>query len=168
MRQRRFFLGGSVAIAVAAAEFAGVWDSPAAGATATGAAFDKIIYRDRGGFTGGGTGKSLLVSGDGIVEARNRDGAPRILSLGQEELSELSSIVGAVDWPSIPREYLSPGAADLVSNDLTVVIRGMEHETRVDGLAKIPHSLRELLGRLEAVYRRAMSEGRKGRSIAAP
>lgn len=160
MRRRRFLLIGLVAAAVATAEFRSSRCAFAAGATAPGVAFDSITYRDSGGFAGGGTGKSLRVSRDGIVEAAIRQGAAKTLRLDQQELTSLSSTVQAVDWASIQPQYLSPGAADLMRSDLTIVMHGTQHETRVDGLARLPPSLKELLGHLDALYRRARSEGK--------
>jgi hypothetical protein len=92
-------------------------------------AFDQITYRDTGGFAGGGRGISLTVTGSGNLEAKVPNSPPRIGVLQGQELAELHSAVAVVDWPHVERNYLTPGAADLVIRNLTIVIRGQTFET---------------------------------------
>jgi hypothetical protein len=115
--------------------------------------FDRITYKDSGGFAGGGTGMSLTVSSDGKIEARSRNGASTTRVLTEQEMSDLKAAVAAVDWSTIEQRYMTPRANDLIFKDLTVVIRGAAHETHADSLAKIPPSLQELFRRLDALYR---------------
>ena len=118
-------------------------------------AFEQITYRDTGGFGAGGRGISLTVTGSGNLEAHVLKGPPRVRSLQGQELAELSAAVSAVDWLHIQRDYRTPGAADLVIRNLTIVIRGQTFETHADSLAKIPPALGELFSRLDALYRRS-------------
>jgi hypothetical protein len=119
-------------------------------------AFDQITYRDTGGFGAGGRGISLTVTGSGNLEAYVLKGPNRVRSLQGEELAELHTAVSAVDWPHIERDYRTPGAADLVTRNLTIVIRGQMYETHADVLAKIPPALGELFSRLDTLYRRSI------------
>jgi hypothetical protein len=48
-----------------------------------------------------------------------------------------------------------------VNNDLTIVVEGETYVTHADGLARIPAALRELFGRLDALYRRATGPDKK-------
>ena len=118
-------------------------------------AFDQITYRDTGGFGVGGRGISLTVTGSGNLEAQVLKGQPRVRTLQGEELAELHAAVAAVDWPHVERDYRAPGAADMVTRNLTIVIRGQTFETHADGLAKTPPALGELFSRLDALYRRS-------------
>jgi len=118
-------------------------------------AFDQITYRDTGGFGAGGRGISLTVTGPGHLEAEVLGGPKRVRTLQGEELAELHAAVAAVDWPHVEHNYLTPGAADLVVRNLTIVIRGEMCETHADFLAKIPPALQELFSRLDALYRRS-------------
>lgn len=119
-------------------------------------AFDQITYRDTGGFGVGGRGISLTVTGSGNLEAHVLKGPPRVRSLQSKELAELSTAVSAVDWPHIERDYRTPGAADLATRNLTIVIRGQTYETHADLLARVPAALQELFRQLDALYRRAI------------
>ncbi len=67
----------------------------------------------------------------------------------------VDAAVAAVDWPHVEHDYRTPGAYDLVTRNLTVVIRGQTFEAHADGLAKIPDALRELFSRLDALYQRS-------------
>jgi hypothetical protein len=118
-------------------------------------AFDQITYRDTGGFGAGGRGISLIVTGSGSLEAHVLKGPNRVRSLQGEELAELQAAVSAVDWSHVEHDYRTPGAADLVTRNLTIVIRGQTFETHADGLAKIPDALGELFSRLDALYQRS-------------
>lgn len=124
-------------------------------------AFDQITYRDTGGFGVGGRGISLTVTGSGNLEAQVLKGPPRVRSLRGEELAELHVAVAAVDWSHVEHDYRTPGAADLVTRNLTIVIRGQTFETHADGLAKIAPALGELFSRLDALYRRSTRQERK-------
>jgi hypothetical protein len=117
--------------------------------------FDTITYRDSGGFAGGGTGKSLSLSGDGRLEAQARGHARTAVQLQPGELADLCTAMAAVDWPHIEHTYLYPGAADLIIRDLVVVVRGNKYEIHADGLSKLPPVLQEIFDRLDAFYRRA-------------
>jgi len=90
-------------------------------------AFEQITYRDSGGFGAGGRGISLTVTGAGNLEAQILSGQPRVRTLQGEKLAELHTAVAAVDWPHVERDYRTPGAADLVTRNLTLVIRGQTH-----------------------------------------
>jgi hypothetical protein len=118
-------------------------------------AFDQIRYRDTGGFGVGGRGISLTITGSGNLEAQVLKGPPSVRTLQGQELAELHAAVSAVDWSHVEHDYRTPGAADLVTRNLTMVIRGQMFETHADGLAKIPDALRELFSRLDALYRRS-------------
>ena len=124
-------------------------------------AFDQITYRDTGGFAVGGRGISLTVAGSGNLEAHVLKGPPAIRSLQGEELTELHAAVSAIDWSHVERDYRTPGAADLVTRNLTIVIRGQTFETHADSLAKIPTALGELFSRLDELYRRSIRPGAK-------
>ena len=63
--------------------------------------FEKITYRDSGGFSGGGTGMSLMVMGDGTLQARRRNSPSITRALREQELTELCAAVASVDWEHI-------------------------------------------------------------------
>jgi hypothetical protein len=88
------------------------------------------------------------------VENEANYAARQLLSLHGEELAELHAAVAAVDWSHVEHDYRTPGAADLVTRNLTIVIRGQTFETHADSLAKIPAALGGLFSRLDALYRR--------------
>ena len=117
--------------------------------------FETITYHDSGGFVGGGTGKSLSVTADGKLDARTRDRRQTTIQLQPRELTDLNTAVANIDWPHIESSYRLPGGHDIVSRDLTVVIRGTTYETHADMMAKVPSGLRELFDRLDVLYRRA-------------
>ena len=58
-------------------------------------AFDRITYRDSGGFGVGGRGISLTVTGSGNLEAQILSDQPRVRTLQGEELAELHAAVAA-------------------------------------------------------------------------
>lgn len=122
----------------------------------TSVAFDQITYRDSGGFGVGGRGISLTVTGSGNVESQVLEGAPRTRTLQGPELAELHAAVAAVDWSHVEHDYRTPGAADLVTRNLTIVIRGQTYETHADSLAKIPVALGRLFSRLDTLYRESI------------
>ena len=124
-------------------------------------AFDQITYRDTGGFGAGGRGISLTVTGSGNLVAHVLKGPNRVRSLQREELAELHAAVSAVDWSHVEHDYRTAGGADLVTRNLTIVIRGQTYETHADGLAKSPPALGELFSRLDALYRRAIRPEQK-------
>jgi hypothetical protein len=148
----------SVAAIILASAF--VFSVRAAPATSSDA-FDQITYRDTGGFGAGGRGISLTLTGAGNLEAQVLKGSPVIRTLQGTELADLHAAVAAVDWSHVEHDYRTPGAADLVIRNLTIVIRGQPYETHADGLAKIPFALGELLSRLDALYRRAIRRQEK-------
>ena len=147
----------AAAVVVASVCIFGVHAAPATPSDA----FDQITYRDTGGFGVGGRGISLTVTGSGDLEAQVLKGPPRIRSLQGQELAELHAAVAAVDWPHVEHDYRTPGAADLVTRNLTVVIRGQTYETHADILAKIPASLGEFFSQLDELYRRSVRAGGK-------
>jgi hypothetical protein len=89
------------------------------------------------------------------LEAEVLGGPKRVRTLQGEELAELHAAVSAVDWPHVEHNYLTPGAADLVIRNLTIVIRGERYETHADFLANTPPALQELFSRLDALYRKS-------------
>ena len=101
------------------------------------------------------SGVQNAVSGSGNLEAHILKGPPRIRSLQGQELAELHAAVAAVDWSHVEHDYRTPGAADLVTRNLTIVIRGQTFETHADSLARIPAALGELFRQLDALYRRS-------------
>jgi hypothetical protein len=119
-------------------------------------AFDQIRYRDTGGFGVGGRGISLTVTGSGNLEAQVLKDPPRVRTLQGQELTELHAAVAAVDWSHVEHDYRTPGAADLVTRNLTIVIRGQTYETHADSLAKIPVALGQLFSRLDTLYRQSI------------
>lgn len=117
-------------------------------------AFDKITYQDSGGFSGRGSGKSLLLTADGKLETKSRAGQARVIQLDKQELAEIHKAVAAVDWTSVPKSYPAPGA-DMYQNDLTIVIAGKTHETHANENAKLPPELKKLFTQLDGTYRQA-------------
>lgn len=116
-------------------------------------AFETITYRDSGGFAGGGRGIRLTLTGAGKVEAHDRSGEPKTLTLAEKELAALHAAVAAVDWPQIKHDYRTPNAYDLGVRNLTIVIRGQTFETHVDSMAKqVPAELHKLFDLLDDLY----------------
>ncbi len=120
------------------------------------AAFDTVSYRDSGGFAGGGTGKSLSVTGDGRLETLARGGPRIVTQLQPPDLATLRALIGAVDWTHVDRAYRLRGAADLVVRDLVVVVHGTTYETHADSLSKLPPPLQAVFDRLDEFYKRAV------------
>ncbi len=117
-------------------------------------AFDKITYQDSGGFSGRGSGKSLLLAADGKLEVKSRTGEAKTVQLEKEELVEINNAVAAVNWTTVEKAYRSQGR-DVFINSLTIVIAGTTHQTSADQLAKLPPELKTLFVQLDATYRRA-------------
>ena len=120
-------------------------------------AFDKITYKDSGGFSGRGSGKSLLLTGDGNLEVKSFAGQAKPVQLEKPELEGIHKTVAAVDWKTIQKSYLGQGA-DMYQNDLTIVIAGKTHETHANANAKLPPELRKLFAQLDTTYRRATAK----------
>jgi hypothetical protein len=123
--------------------------------------FDTITYKDSGGFAGGGTGKSLRLTGEGEVTAQVRHGPSRTLRLQDQDMAALKTAVAAVEWEHLQTWYSTRGAADLVTRDLIVVVQGHTYETHADDLARVPAPLAELFTRLDELYRQATTASRK-------
>jgi hypothetical protein len=142
----------AVTAVFSSAPFAVVAQSPAAIR-----GFNTITFSDSGGFAGGGTGLSAVVTGEGQVTVNNRrDGTQKSFRLSQKELGELTDAIQHVDWPTVQgRRYISPGGHDLVVQDLKIDLPGVVYETHFDGLARIPEPLRELFHYLDAISRRS-------------
>lgn len=120
-------------------------------------AFDKITYKDSGGFSGRGSGKSLLLTGDGKLEAKSFAGQAKTVQLEKQELEEIHKAVAAVDWTTVQKSYPAQGA-DMFQNDLTIVIAGKTHETHANENAKLPPELKKLFAQLDTTYRRATTK----------
>lgn len=116
------------------------------------AAFTSITFSDSGGFTGRGTGKWLSIDGNGKVRVRKSNGPASDGQLDKEQLAELAQNVAAVDWPNVNTTYPSPGA-DMIQNDLVVVIDGKTHDVHAVAQAvKLPKPVQALFARLTKLY----------------
>ena len=78
-------------------------------------AFDTIHYTDSGGFTGKGTGKSLVVTSAGKLKVHQRNGQAATVQLREQELAELAKAVAAANWQAGQPPYSSQGD-DLLIN----------------------------------------------------
>jgi hypothetical protein len=145
----------------AAACLAGAVAAASVYVTAQAPTFDTITYKDSGGFAGGGTGKSLKLTGEGEVTAQVLHGPSRTLRLQDQDMAALKMAVAAVDWEHLETWYSTRGAADLVIRDLTVVVQGHKYETHADDLARVPEALAKLFIRLDELYRQATTASRR-------
>jgi hypothetical protein len=120
--------------------------------------FDSITFLSSGGITGKGSGKWLLLTADGKLEAKNGNGqAKKVVQLEKKNVEEIHKIAAAVKWATIEKLYQSRGA-DMFYDCLTIVIAGKEYQTRGDESAKLPPELKNLFSQLDVFYRQAIKE----------
>jgi hypothetical protein len=123
-----------VALAVVAG-FGGVAladEEPGGAPAADKPAFNKIVFRDTGGFSGRGSGRNLTIGSDGALSA------PAKGKLTAEQLAEVNKRVAAVDWKGMKPRYAIPGAADLFVIQLQATVGGKTYSTSVDDLLLTP------------------------------
>lgn len=120
-------------------------------------AFEKITYRDSGGFTGRGSGKSMVLTGGGKLDVKSRAGQARTVQLDKQELAEIQQAVAAVAWAALEKSYRTRGGADMFVNSLTIIIGGKSWQIEADEKAKLPPELKKFFKQLDATYRRALA-----------